>query len=251
MTTKQQKEQAFHDQAFREGTRAKVTEFYAVVRGSRAFYEKYLAVDSSGKRILEYGCGPGSYAFFLAERGATVTGIDISPVAIEQAREHAKHENIDRIEFRIMDAEKLEFPDGSFDLVCGTGILHHLDLDKAFSEIARVLRPDGSAIFIEPLGHNPLVNLYRKRTPDLRTADEHPLLMKDLRRAADFFDRVETHPYGLLTLTAIPFRKIPGFRALLATLETVDRILFGTCPFTRKYAWQGVVILCGPMKDEM
>jgi ubiquinone/menaquinone biosynthesis C-methylase UbiE len=246
MTTKQDKEREFHDHAFRKGTRAKVTEFYAVVRGSRAFYENYLAVRCPGKKTLEYGCGPGSYALFLAERGARVTGIDISPVAIEQAREHAKRQNLRAIEFRIMDAEALEFDNDSFDLVCGTGILHHLDLDRAFSEIARVLRSSGSAIFIEPLGHNPLINLYRKRTPDLRTADEHPLLMNDLRRARDFFDRVEIHPYGLLTLAAIPLRKMPGFRLLLSVLEKLDSFVFRLLPFTRKYAWQAVLLLSGP-----
>jgi hypothetical protein len=48
------------------------------------------------------------------------------------------------------------------------------DLSLACSEIARVLRPGGPAIFVEPLGHNPLINAYRKRTPALRTVDEHP-----------------------------------------------------------------------------
>jgi len=51
-----------------------------------------------------------------------------------------------------MNAEELKFADDYFDIVCGGAILHHLDLNKALSEIARVLKPDGKAIFVEPLG---------------------------------------------------------------------------------------------------
>lgn len=44
------------------------------------------------------------------------------------------------VAFRLMDAEALEFPPDTFDLICGTGILHHLDLDAAYGQIARSLR---------------------------------------------------------------------------------------------------------------
>jgi ubiquinone/menaquinone biosynthesis C-methylase UbiE len=64
-----------------------------------------------------------------------------------------------------MNAEATTFPDNSFDLICGSSILHHLNLDKACAEIRRILRPDGGAVFIEPLGHNPLINMFRKLTP--------------------------------------------------------------------------------------
>src|SRR3546814_1101008 len=80
-----------------------------------------------------------------------------------------------------MNAEAMTFPDDSFDLVFGSGIIHHLDIDRAFGEIARVLRPGGRAVFIEPLGLNPAIELYRRFTPSARTPDEHPLLRRDFR----------------------------------------------------------------------
>ncbi len=79
-----------------------------------------------------------------------------------------------------MDAENLKFNDHTFDLVYGSGILHHLSIEKAIVEIKRVLKKDGRAIFYEPLGHNIFINIFRLLTPSLRSEDEHPLLIKDL-----------------------------------------------------------------------
>ena len=73
------------------------------------------------------------------------------------------------VRFQVMNAEVLEFPDASFDLVFGVAILHHLDLDTACAEFLRVLRPSGTAVFLEPLGHNPFINLVRWATPAART----------------------------------------------------------------------------------
>jgi ubiquinone/menaquinone biosynthesis C-methylase UbiE len=61
-----------------------------------------------------------------------------------------------------MDAEKLEFSDGAFDIVYESGVLHHLNFSKAYSEIARVLNPRGEAICIEALRHNPIIQYYRR-----------------------------------------------------------------------------------------
>src|SRR3546814_11483257 len=82
----------------------------------------------------------------------TATGIDISDVAIEKGRERARQKGFTNVRLEAMNAEAMTFPDDSFDLVFGSGIIHHLDIDRAFGEIARVLRPGGRAVFIEPLG---------------------------------------------------------------------------------------------------
>src|SRR5690242_15138007 len=96
------KERDFHNKSFSEGTRGGADRFYEIINCSRAFYEGFLAANCLNKSVLEYGCGPGSYAFFLAQRGATVTGIDISDIAIDQAREDAKRKLLDKIDFRVM-----------------------------------------------------------------------------------------------------------------------------------------------------
>lgn len=90
-----------------------------------------------------------------------------------------------------MDAEDLEFDESSIDLVFGSGILYHLDIKKSLNSMVRVLRPSWKAIFIELIGHNLFINLFRKLTPDIRSKDEHPLLNKDLILLDKYFKNVE------------------------------------------------------------
>lgn len=235
------REREFHDHAFEHEARAPVSKFYTVVGESRKFYESLLARSRPKVAILEYGCGQGSSAFWLGERAA-VTGIDISPVAVAQAQAEADRQGLSSVTFQEMDAEALTFPPRSFDLVCGSGILHHLDIPRALSEVARVLAPEGEAVFYEPLGHNPLINAYRKRTPQFRSADEHPLRLNDLRAAQDVFGSVQTRFFHIAALAAVPFRSTRLFRPLLAFLEALDSILLMIPPL-RRFAWV-VVIRC-------
>ena len=246
MDTRYEREKEFHDHTFGGGGRSQVAKFYAVVRSSAAWYEEELRAHGRAARVLEYGCGPGSYAFFLARHGAQVTGIDISPIAIEQATERARREHLEAISFRTMNAEALEFADDTFDLVCGRAILHHLDLTTALPQLARVLKPGGVAVFSEPLGHNPLINLYRHLTPSLRTVDEHPLLMSDWKLMENHFGRVEGRFFHLQSLLAVPFGRLPGFTRLLKLLDATDQGLFRLVPFARRYAWNVVLTLQEP-----
>jgi hypothetical protein len=78
-------------------------------------------------------------------------------VRIEHAHEQAAELEAPSMSFEVMDAEALAFRDSSFELICGTSIIHHLDLPRAFSELRSVLTADGVEISFEPLGHNPLI----------------------------------------------------------------------------------------------
>ncbi|MBD5636150.1 MAG: class I SAM-dependent methyltransferase, partial [Candidatus Eremiobacteraeota bacterium] len=225
MDERKLREQEFHDSRFGAEEARKADRFYAITAGSYEAYRTAIFGAAPGRRILEYGCGPGSASFELAALGANVSGIDISPVAIDLARSEA-HERRLAIDFQTMDAERLSFDDATFDVVCGSGILHHLDLERAYAEISRVLRPDGVAFFSEPLGHNPVINAYRDRTPDQRTPDEHPLLVNDFRAATAFFSLVEVRYYHLATLAALPFCNKPYIGGLSRALDTVDRLAF-------------------------
>ena len=243
------RERAAHNKIFSEHTRDSALKFYRIVHQSRALYEGTLLAHCAGSSTLEYGCGPGTHSSVLAQSGAArVVGIDISDVAIEQARAEAIRRGLTQMEHFQMNAESLEFEPDSFDLIYGTAILHHLDLTRAFSELARTLRPDGTAVFMEPLGHNPFINLYRRMTPGLRTIDEHPLLVSDLRLLHKYFGKVQLQFFGLQTLLAVPFHGGPSFRPLLTVLEAADGMLFSVLPFTKRYAWQVVVILEDPIK---
>jgi len=245
MSVRIEREKTFHNKVFQDHSRDKVGKYYQTVNKARDFYRKQLLINGKAKSILEYGCGPGSEAFRLAEGGARVTGIDISDVAIEQAIQEAEKKVL-LIDFKIMNAEDLNFPENSFDTICGSGILHHLDLKVAYAELAKVMRKAGKAVFFEPLGHNPFINFYRRITPKMRTDDEHPLMMEDLALAKEYFGHVDVHYFNLTTFGAIPFRNMKGSRYLLNTLNGLDQAVFKMLPFIRKYAWIVVIILKEP-----
>jgi ubiquinone/menaquinone biosynthesis C-methylase UbiE len=170
-----------------------------------AFYEGELG-QLQGRRVLEYGCGKGDFAFWLLGQGASVCGIDVSDFNIKQCQDRASSRNYDpeQCTFMVMDAHQLKFPDNSFDLVVGNGILHHLDLSLAMQEVTRVLKPGGKALFQEPLGDNPLLRFYRK-IAGIHTVDERPLIKTDIDYlTAEWNARVKysglvTLPFALVT----------------------------------------------------
>ena len=112
---------------------------------------------AQGKSVLDIGCGTGIFSRYFAGTGATVTSMDISPELIEQA----KKETALPITYLIGDAERLPFPDGSFDVVAGSSILHHLDPVVALKEVFRVLRPGGRCVFAEPNMMNPQIAIQK------------------------------------------------------------------------------------------
>jgi ubiquinone/menaquinone biosynthesis C-methylase UbiE len=237
------------DWTFEFGARKPLSKFYTIVERSRKYYESYLFLHSRGKKVLEYGCGAGSYAFALAKHDSEVTGIDISDMAINLARARAQREEIGKIAFLVMNAEAMQFADNSFDIVCGTAILHHLHLDRALKDLARILKPEGKAIFMEPMGHNPAINTFRRLTPHLRMADEHPLTVRDLALTRQYFHHVDCTFFHLFSLLAVPFRNCRIFSSLLRTLDNIDRTLFRRIPVLQKLAWQVVIILENPRKE--
>ncbi len=107
-------------------------------------------------RSLELGCGTGFFTLNLKLAGvideAAVT--DLSPGMVEVAQRNARGLGFE-VDGRVADAETLPFDDASFDIVIGHAVLHHIpDLDRAFAEILRVLRPGGRFVFAgEPTRH--------------------------------------------------------------------------------------------------
>lgn len=94
-------------------------------------------------KVLDIACGTGNSALPLARRGAVVTGVDIAPNLLEQARKRAAEEGL-AISFDEGDAEQLPYPDGSFDLaVTMFGAMFAPRPEMVVAECARVLRPGG------------------------------------------------------------------------------------------------------------
>jgi ubiquinone/menaquinone biosynthesis C-methylase UbiE len=230
------REKAFHNDRFSQEVRTHQDKYYfAIERGTENFRDHVRAL-SKDAVVLEYGCGIGENALQLAPVARSVVGIDISEVGVERANVEAKIRGLGNASFKVMDAERLAFPDASFDLVFGVGIVHHLDVSRSIAEIRRILRPNGVALFWEPLGHNPIINFYRHLTPSARTADEHPLLRQDFELVKRIFPKVTTRHCGLISLAAVPLKSVPGGRQLRDALDSLDQKLFAIGPL-RWLSW--------------
>ena len=99
----------------------------------------------SGKRVLEIGCGMGFHSEMLARAGAEVIAVDLSPTSVMATTKRLAQKKL-IADVRQMDAEALEFPSGSFDMVWSWGVIHHSSrTGRIVREIERVLRPGGKA----------------------------------------------------------------------------------------------------------
>jgi SAM-dependent methyltransferase len=230
------RERVYHNRRAHEETRESQAKYYAAIRDGADEFDNRLNTVAQSADILEYGCGTNSKLFSLARTCRTGVGIDISDAAIQLATTDATALRLTNIRFLAMNAEAMDFPTGSFDVVFGRGIIHHLQTERAFAEIARVLRPGGTALFWEPMGHNILLNTYRRLTPNARTPDEHPLLRSDFEIAQRYFSRVSLRMFGLTSALAVPFRDSAVGEAVLKITGGLDQRVF-RIPGMRWQAW--------------
>lgn len=121
--------------------------------------ERFERVAGGGQRYpdaLEIGAGTGFFLLNLAQAGVVdrVALTDISPGMVQAAMRNAESLGM-AVDGRTADAERLPFDDASFDLVVGHAVLHHIpDVETAFREVLRVLRPGGRFVFAgEPTRH--------------------------------------------------------------------------------------------------
>jgi len=104
--------------------------------------------NSSGKTVLDIGCGNGYVLSRYAMHGATVEGVDITDTAVNLSRKRFELSGLQG-HFQTTDGDTLPFPDNHFDIVCSMGVLHHIeDPRPMIKEIYRVLKPGGQVILM-------------------------------------------------------------------------------------------------------
>jgi SAM-dependent methyltransferase len=239
-------ESAFHDEWRAEGgtgESAGNVRFYEAATPVKEYIGAWFNRYVPGQAFLDYACGDGSLALRAAAAGAAFAlGIDISLGSVEGANRRAQALGYaeDKVRFLQRDCEDTQLPAGSFGAAICSGMLHHLDLDRAFPELFRIMAPGGRIICNEPLAYNPAIQAYRQRTPALRTEweAEHILTMEDLRRAERAGFRLENvrfwfllSPIGAL-LPAGPLR-----RAAISFLHFIERPLC-MIPGLKWWSWQ-------------
>ena len=121
--------------------------------------------------VLEIGCGTCLFTQELAETNNRIVAIDISAALIDKAKERVCAKNV---EFVVDNAYQTKFEPGSYDFIVGSSSLHHLEVDQALKEFARILKPGGGIMFTEPNMMNPQIALV-KNIPSLkRRAGDSP-----------------------------------------------------------------------------
>jgi ubiquinone/menaquinone biosynthesis C-methylase UbiE len=196
-----------------------------------------------GLRVLDYGCGHAMAAVVLARRGAWVTAFDLSPGYLAEAARRARANGM-ALDLVQADGERLPFADASFDRVWGNAVLHHLDIGRAARELRRVLRPGGIAVFCEPWGENPLLNLARRYLPypgKHRTRDEQPLRLRQLSALRAVFPSLEVEDFQLLGMA----RRLLGNGRVSDGLDWCDRRLLRLVPGLGRFCRYVVLTLRG------
>ena len=215
--------------------------FYKALYNMYEDFSIYASEKAKNKIVLDYGCGAGNVSRKITVANPLkLFGIDISEVSINNAIENAKKLNL-KINYSVDNCEKTQFKAKSFDLVFGSGILHHLNLKKSVSEINRILKNNGEMVFLEPLGTNALINFYRKLTPKSRSEDEHPFLKNDFDFINSLFEKVTIKYYGFFTLVFFLFYKNPQKSFIFKIISKLDYYFF-KIKYFKSLAWSVLII---------
>jgi 2-polyprenyl-3-methyl-5-hydroxy-6-metoxy-1,4-benzoquinol methylase len=212
--------------------------------------------DLRGKRVLDIGCGLGESSVYFAKQGALVTAVDISPGMLEVTQRLASRHGVkvETIEASAMDLSAI--PHRQFDFVYAANLLHHVDISLFLDQVQPKLKPNGSALFWDPVHYNPIIQVYRKMATQVRTPDEHPLKRSDLAMIRRRFARVDSRFYWYSALAIFLkfflidrihpnqsryWKKIiedaPQIGGWLSILHRIDRVLFSWMPGVRWLAW--------------
>ncbi len=197
--------------------------------------------DLRGKRVLELGTGTGGTATLLAKRGAAVIGIDLLPFRLTEAQARAKEHNVaGAVDVALMDAMHLAFPDNVFDVIISKSVLVFTEHTQAAKECYRVLKPGGTAIFMENMRHHPMVWLYRKMF--LKYSGKlHYFSAADIAAFGAAFDRFTHREFHLSAVSALLWQKylrVPRlYKWHFRLLKTLDTALLRCLPFLNRFCW--------------
>ncbi|WP_052754448.1 class I SAM-dependent methyltransferase [Calothrix sp. 336/3] len=201
--------------------------------------------DIQGARLLDLGCGYGSSSLYFARKGANVTSVDISEVAINNIAQFcAEHQitNITGVKASAFDIAQL----GEFDFVFGNLILHHLE---PFGDFAKVLRqtvkPGGKAFFHENNAFSRVLVWFRENIvgkygiPKYGDNEEFPLTPQEVDELKKYFSVNLEYPELVFFGLASVYLFKGGFHP---PMQALDKFLY-QYPTFRKYSYRQYLML--------
>jgi 2-polyprenyl-3-methyl-5-hydroxy-6-metoxy-1,4-benzoquinol methylase len=202
---------------------------------------------SRGTRVLDVGCGIGRWSRLLAQRGATVTGVDLSPTMIAEAERRARACGLEgRCRFIVQDSSSLEI-DGAFDLIlCVTVLQHVLDVGALRSALRRIvshLAPGGRLVVLEAA---PARVANECNTPVFRARHRgfYLRLFEECGLRVQALSGVDPAPFKTWLLPHLPRLPRPLWLAALAAVTALSApidALFGR--IARDRSWHAVFVL--------
>jgi SAM-dependent methyltransferase len=260
-------EEAFHDEwaASEDVTKIDVRRRNEACTAPEMRHLRRALGDLRGKELLDIGCGLGEASVYFALEGAQVTATDVSPGMCDLTRRLAEAHHV-KLETHVSAAEDLRLGRRQFDIIYTGNTLHHVDLEETMDRLLPHLRPDGIFVSWDPVAYNPLINVYRRMATEVRTPDEHPLRLRDVRAITRRFGSAEVHWFWFSTLAIFVWmyaaqRRSPNRERFWKTvideadrwepvhrpLERLDAFLLKWIPFLRPLCWNVVIVGRSPL----
>ncbi len=210
--------------------------------------------DPAGLRCLDIGCGSGELSCLLAQKKASVVGVDGSSNAISIARKRAETLDVSS-QTLFIEADLMQLGDlfsKEFDLVVGKFVLHHLEpFDKFLTELHGVMKDDGEAVFFENSSDNAILMWARRNIvgrfgiPKFGDDDEVPLSAAETDMAKKLFDVTVSYPnfvfFSLASTYLLRNLYMPGFIKRLPS--RVDQAMYHLIPPVRRFSYHKIVSL--------
>jgi 2-polyprenyl-3-methyl-5-hydroxy-6-metoxy-1,4-benzoquinol methylase len=217
--------------------------------------------DITNKKLLDLGCGLGEASVYFAIKGANVTATDISGKMLELTKDLGKRYNVDITTHKSTAEELLLGNKKKFDIIYAGNLFHHIQIDEVMPRLTAILKDDGRLVSWDPIAYNPIINVYRRMAMKVRTVDEHPLKVKDIRNFNNYFGKVELKYFWFSTLTIFIIMALVQFRnpnkvrywkkvveegnkwaPIYKPLAALDRLLLTIFPPFKYLCWNVVVI---------